>query len=132
MHGDPSRTTRRSWVALQCAGYETCVPAAFVVAVEQDVVGTPTTLSPFIDLGARWGTGPRERAPYVVWLQDGEIRIGVAVDDVRQFNSDAPTRPVPALGLRYPGLFDGCLERDGGLRLVLSLAGLVELTAEPS
>ncbi|MEL6544180.1 MAG: chemotaxis protein CheW [Myxococcota bacterium] len=122
----------RSWVTLEAALFRVCVAAEYVMAVDRDVVLARTQNSdePVLDLSARWGNTSREQAPYVVWLQGQPGIFGLAVDEVRQFNSDAPTRPVPQLGLRQSGLLEGCLEHGGSVYLILSLQALAGLTAE--
>lgn len=121
----------RSWVRLDCGHYRVCIPAEAVVSVDRDVGARREDGSRFTDLVARWSGGTGDTAPWVIWLQAGERGVfGVAVDDIRHFNSTAPTRPFPGLGLRRPDLFDGFLEHGSAVLLVLSLAALVELTAE--
>ncbi len=139
MKGEPSSDASRqasairSWVRLDCAGYRVCVPADSVVSVDQDVglERSADAALPFLDLAHRWGGAQRTVAPWVVWLQHGDDGVfGIAIDRIRHFNSSAPTRPFPTLGLGRADLFEGCLEHEGAVLLVLSLAALVELTAE--
>ena len=135
MPGDQAtRGTIQSWVALDCADYRVCVLAEHVVSVDRDVglARSEDAALPFLDLSQRWGGPAREVAPWVVWLQHGEQVVGVAVDEVQQFNANATLRPVPELGVARPDLFEGCFEHRGEVHLALSLPALVELTAEAS